>query len=94
MKSTMFPFSILSETIEKSGGVSVTPINGRIFSCWSHFHPMTSLTRSLGSSSMSNPFDGRDRAAYPVCLPGVRGGGKLESFYSNEAPIQGRLVDV
>jgi hypothetical protein len=49
-KFVIFPFSIRSETIEKSGGVSVTPTNGRMFSCWSHFQPTTSLTRSLESS--------------------------------------------
>jgi hypothetical protein len=54
----MFPFSIRSETMEKSGGVIVTPMNGRTFSCRSHFHPTTSLTRSLGSgvSDSSNSF--------------------------------------
>lgn len=49
MKSMIFPFSIRAETIEMGGGVDVTPINGRIFLCWSHFHPTTSLTRSSRS---------------------------------------------
>lgn len=50
MKSIIFPFSISSETIEKGGGVNIIPMNGRMFSCRSHFHPTTSLARSLGYS--------------------------------------------
>ena len=48
-KFMMFPFFICSETIETSGGVNTTPTNGRMLSCRSHFHPTTSLARSLGS---------------------------------------------
>ena len=48
-KFMMFPFFICSETIETSGGVNTMPTNGRMFSCRSHFHPTTSLARSLGS---------------------------------------------
>jgi len=33
MKSMIFPFSIRAETIEISGGVNMTPTNGRMFSC-------------------------------------------------------------
>lgn len=33
MKVIIFPFSIQADTIEKGGGVVVTPTNGRIFSC-------------------------------------------------------------
>jgi hypothetical protein len=49
MKFMMFPFSIRAETIEMGGGIDITPMNGKIFSWWSHFHPTTSLTRSSGS---------------------------------------------
>lgn len=50
MNSMIFPLSISSETIETGGGANVTPTNGRMFSCRSHFHPTTSFARSSGSS--------------------------------------------
>ena len=65
----MFPFPILSETIEKNGSVDVTPINGRMFSCWSHFHPTTSLTRSLESGGVSNHFDALEVARRLLYTP-------------------------
>jgi len=50
MNSMIFPLSISSETIETGGGVKMTPTNGKMLSCRSHFHPTTSLARSFGSS--------------------------------------------
>ena len=50
MKFMILPLSISAETIEICGSVSTTPTNGRIFSCWSHLQPTTSLARSLVSS--------------------------------------------
>ena len=41
----MFPFSIQAETIENGGGMDVTPTNGSMFSCRSHFQPTTSFAK-------------------------------------------------
>ena len=45
MKLMIFPFSIQAEIIENGGGIEVTPTNGRMFSCRSHFHPTTSFAK-------------------------------------------------
>ena len=41
----IFPFSIQAETIENGGEVDVTPTNGSMFSCRSHFQPTTSFAK-------------------------------------------------
>ena len=50
MKLIIFPFSIQAETIENGGGIEVTPTNGRMFSCRSHFHPTTSFAKRCDSA--------------------------------------------
>ena len=63
----MFPFSINSEAIEIGVEVvNMTPTNGKMFLCQSHFHPITSLTRCYGYG-LSNHFGVLESRPLTLC---------------------------
>jgi len=66
IKSMIFPCVIFSEAIEMGEGANMTPRNGRMFSCRSHFHSTTSLTRSYGYS-VSNRFGALELRLLTMC---------------------------
>lgn len=94
MKSMMFPFSISAETMEITGGAKMTPTNGRIFSCWSHLQPTTSLARSLGFRENDPVLGILGAEIYPMYLLGISCGGKLEFLHCDGTSFECCLVHI
>ena len=87
----IFPLSINSEAIEIGvGGVNITPTNGKTFSCRSHFHPITSLTRSCRCHISDCFRDSKARPAHSVQPLSFRLNSNVENFYHNGALPEGR----
>ena len=88
------PSSIQADTMEKDNGIEVTPTNGRMFSCRSHFHPTTSFAKRWECSVSISRDCAENYATDLVDVVKILHGCGLESLRYHRLSLVYRLVHV